>query len=342
MSAASPVHSFDEDYRAMLKTLSEGSVHVHFDPYEDIEWDAPEMAIDPKDPRWILPADFDPLGATAWYQSLPVEKQIELGQWRILNIIKVGAAFESALIRGLMHYAVELPNGSPEFRYCLHEMTEECNHIQMFQELLNRSGVDVPGMRPHFRLMLPFLGLFGGFDPVVLMIGILGGEEPIDHYQKQAIRSLEMPPALHRVMEIHIAEEARHISFAVAFLQLRLKHTNRFQRFQLSLVFPIAMRWLAGEIMTPPRSLAKRFGIPKEVYKEAFWDSPKSRETLASYFGDMRALAQETGLMNRVSRRLWKRLGIAGEASRYRGEPQRTAELYVEEPAPAVASRRAA
>ncbi|SLI07279.1 P-aminobenzoate N-oxygenase AurF [Mycobacteroides abscessus subsp. abscessus] len=27
-------------------------------------------------------------------------------------------------------------------------MTEECNHIQMFQELVNRIGDDVPGMRP--------------------------------------------------------------------------------------------------------------------------------------------------------------------------------------------------
>ncbi len=323
-----PQHSFDEDYRSMLRTLSEGSVHVHFDPYEDIDWDSPAMAIDPEDPRWILPAGFDPLGDTDWYRSLPVDQQIELGQWRILNIIKVGAAFESALIRGLMHYAMELPNGSPEFRYCLHEMTEECNHIQMFQELVNRSGVDVPGTRLHFRLLLPLLGLLGGYNPVVLMIGILGGEEPIDHYQKIAIRSLELPPALQRVMEIHIAEEARHISFAVAFLKLRLPHANRVQRFILSLVFPITMRWLAGEIMTPPKSLQKRFDIPDEVFKEAFWGSDNSREILASYFGDMRALAEETGLMNRVSRRLWKRLGIAGEASRYRGEPERTAHLF--------------
>ncbi len=334
-AATSPTSRFDEDYRSMLQTLSEGSVHVHFDPYEDIDWDAPEMAIDPNDRRWILPADFDPLGATAWYQSLPEAKQIELGQWRILNIMKVGAAFESALIRGLMHYAMELPNGSPEFRYCVHEMTEECNHIQMFQELINRSGVDVPGTRLHFRLMLPFLGLFGGYAPVDLMIGILGGEEPIDHYQKIAIRSLELPPAVHRVMEIHIAEEARHISFAVAFLRMRLPHMNRVQRFALSLSFPFTMRWLAGEIMTPPRSIAKRFGIPKDVFKEAFWDSPKSREILASYFGDMRALAEETGLMNRVSRRLWKRFGIYGEASPYRGAPERKAELYVEDAQPA-------
>ena len=319
--------SFGSDYRKMLRTLSEGSVHTNFDPYEDIDWDAPEMAVDPTDSRWVLPI-IDPLGATSWYQQLPLEKQIELGQWRLLNLVKVGAAFESALIRGLLHYAVELPNGSPEFRYCLHEMTEECNHIQMFQELVNRSKVNVPGMRPHFRLMMPFLGLVGGFMPVVLMIGILGGEEPIDHYQKAAIRDVSaLPPALGRTMEIHIAEEARHISFAVAFLRLRLPHLGRIRRFGLSLVFPIIMRWLAGEIMTTPRSVARRFGIPREVYREAFWQAPQSREVLASYFGDMRGLAEETGLMNPVSRSLWKRLGIHGEVSRYRGAPERTAQI---------------
>lgn len=326
-TATQPGTGFDQDYRTMLRTLSEGSVHVHFDPYDDIDWDGPDMAISLDDPRWVLPPN-DPLGATAWYREQPLARQIEIGQWRVLNLVKVGGAFESALIRGLLHYAVELPNGSPEFRYCLHEMTEECNHIQMFQELVNRSGVDVPGMRPHFKLLLPFLGLIGGYLPVPLMIGILGGEEPIDHYQKAAIRSEhELPPALQRTMEIHIAEEARHISFAVAFLRLRVKHASRVQRAHLSIMFPIVMRWLAGEIMTTPRSVARRFDIPREVYKEAFWDSDHSREILASYFGDMRALAEETGLMNRTSRRLWKRLGIAGEPSRYRGEPERTAQF---------------
>jgi hypothetical protein len=318
----------DPDYENMLQTLSEGSVHVHFDPYEDIAWDAPDMQLDPQDPRWVLSADLDPLGATAWYQAQPLDRQIAIGRFRVLNAIKVGGAFESVLIRGLMHYAMHLPNGSREFRYCLHEMTEECNHIQMFQELVNRSGEDVPGMRPLFRMSSPFLGLAGGYLPVVLMIGILAGEEPIDHYQKSILRSgVPMPEAVQRTMEIHIAEEARHISFADAFLRLRVPRLSRAQRAQLSVVFPITMRWLAGEIMTSPRQLQRRFDIPEEVWREAFWDSPTSREIMASYFGDMRRLADEIGLMNRVSRRLWDRLGIGGAPSRYRGEPDRTARL---------------
>ena len=41
---------FGTHYRDMLATLSEGSVHRNFDPYLDIDWDSPEMAIDPGDP----------------------------------------------------------------------------------------------------------------------------------------------------------------------------------------------------------------------------------------------------------------------------------------------------
>ncbi|PPJ09396.1 hypothetical protein C5E51_14300 [Nocardia nova] len=315
---------FGPDYREMLAILSEGSVHRNFDPYLDIDWDSPELAIDPDDPRWVLSPELDPLGGTDWYRSLPLERRIEIGKWRTANVIKVGAAFESILIRGMMQYIMKLPNGSPEFRYCLHEMTEECNHIQMFQELINRIGVDVPGMRPLFRALSPFIGVAGGYAHAILFIGILGGEEPIDHYQKAIIREGEaMPPAVLRTMQIHIAEEARHISFAGEFLKAHIERMSPFGKAMCALAFPITMRWLAGEIMAPPRSFAKEFDIPREVIREAFWDAPHARRILSGYFGDMRKLADELGLTNPVTRKLWSLLHVDGEPSRYRGEPER-------------------
>ncbi|WP_067702667.1 AurF N-oxygenase family protein [Nocardia jejuensis] len=313
-----------QDYHDVLLTLSEGSVQRHFDPYLDIPWDAPEFAIDRNDPRWVLAPEIDPLGATDWYRSLPLERQIEIGRWRIANSIKVGAAFESVLIRGMMQYIMQLPNNSPEFRYCLHEMTEECNHIQMFQELVNRIGDDVPGMRPIFRALSPLIGVAGGYAWAILFIGILGGEEPIDHYQKAIIREgAHLPPAVVRCMEIHIAEEARHISFANEFLKEHVPAMNTVYRTVCGLAFPLAMRWLAGEIMAPPPSFARTFDIPRSVIKEAFWEAPSSRKILSGYFGDMRKLAGDMGLMNPVTRTLWKVLHVDGDESRYRSEPER-------------------
>ncbi|MFD4292603.1 diiron oxygenase [Rhodococcus sp. NPDC058532] len=325
-SASAPAELLSPDYRAWLHTLSEGSVQRRFDPYLDIDWDAPELAIDPDDPRWVLSAEIDPLGATQWYRDQPLERQIAIGRWRQANSIKVGAAFESILIRGMMQYIMKLPNQSPEFRYCLHEMTEECNHIQMFQELVNRIGVDVPGMRKPFRALSPFIGVAGGYAHVILFIGILGGEEPIDHYQKALIRQgVDVPPAVLRTMEIHIAEEARHISFAGEFLKAHVAGMGAPSRAVCAVTFPLAMRWLAGEIMAPPRAFAKEFDIPREVMKEAFWRGAHSRAILAGYFGEMRALAAELGLMTPVARQLWRRLHIDGPPARYRSEPDRRA-----------------
>jgi hypothetical protein len=318
-----------EDYRQMLGVLSEGSVNVHFDPYEDIDWDSAELAVDRQDPRWILDPEVDALGSHPWYQAQPQEIQIEIGRRRVVNAIKVGAAFESVLIRGLLHYAMELPNGSPEFRYCMHEMTEECNHIQMFQELVNRVGDDVPGPRAHFRRLMPLVSLLGGYTPLVLMVGILGGEEPIDHYQKSLIRSgRPMQPTLQRTMQIHIAEEARHISFADAFLRFHLPRQSRFTRRLLGVLFPAIMAWLCDEIMRPSPQLFAGLGMPREVYDEVMRRGPKHDEITSYYFADMRRLCEETGLMTPAGRRMWKRLGIYGDPSRFRGEPDRTAQLF--------------
>ncbi|OHV03051.1 AurF N-oxygenase family protein [Mycobacterium talmoniae] len=327
-SRRTPVRSGDSgaDYDDLLAVLSEGSVRRRFDPYLDIAWDAPEMALDPDDPRWVLSPEVDPLGATWWYQHQPLDRQIEIGKWRTLNTVKVGAAFESILIRGLMAFIMKLPNNSPEFRYALHEMTEECNHIQMFQELVNRSGADVPGMRPLFRRLSPYIGLVGQYSPTAFMAGILAGEEPIDHFQKALIREgANIPPAVLRTMQIHIAEEARHISWANEFLKVHMPRRSRGMRAFGSVAFPLALRWLAHEIMAPPKSFAARFDIPDAVIKEAFWRSPQSRKILAGYFGEMRALTEELGLMNRVGRWVWKRCGIDGEPARYRSAPDRSA-----------------
>jgi hypothetical protein len=324
---SAPATTHDPDYDALLAVLSAGSVRRNFNPYDDIDWDAPHMAMSADDPRWVLSKTVDSLGATAWYQSQPLERQIAIGRWRTINTVKVGAAFESILIRGLMAFIMGLPNNSPEFRYALHEMTEECNHIQMFQELVNRSGADVPGMSPLFRRMAPFIGLVGHISPSAFMAGILAGEEPIDHFQKALIREgADIPPAVLRTMQIHIAEEARHISWANEFLKTHWSQRSwRFRAFA-TVAFPVLLRYLAFEIMTPQKkAFMAEFDIPQSVFREAFWRGPRARQIMAGYFPEMRALAGELGLMNRVGRRIWKLCRIDGDAARYRSAPDREA-----------------
>ncbi len=314
-----------QTYQDVLRTLSEGSVHTHFDAFADIDWDHPDYAITLDDPRWVLP-EVDALGATEWYRSLPLEDRIAVGLWRQANVTKVGLQFENLLIRGLMQYVFSLPNGSAEFRYCTHEATEETHHTQMFQEFVNRSGMNVPGMRLGLRLVSPVIPWVASIFPEWFFTMVLAGEEPIDHVQKSILRSGdELHPLLERIMQIHVAEEARHISFAHTYLSQRVPELDPVRRALLSVLFPITMRVACDLIMVPTKEFTTDMGVPRSVIQGAYWGSPEARTMLTDLFADVRALAEDIGLMNPVSRRVWKLMGIAGRPSRFRSEPARQA-----------------
>ena len=313
----------DAGYVDTLTTLSEGSVRRNFNPFTDIAWDSPEFAVTENDERWILPKT-DPFGGHPWYQEQTRERQIEIGMWRQANVAKVGLHFESILIRGLMNYAFWVPNGSPEYRYCLHESVEECNHTLMFQEMVNRIGIDVPGMPRMLKWLSQLIPLAAGPLPVVFFFGVLSGEEPIDHIQKNVLREGKaLHPIMERVMAIHVAEEARHISFAHEYLHKRVTQMGGFKRFVLSLHVPIIMRVLCQAIVVPPKAFWEEFDIPKSVKKDIFFRQPKGRQFLRDTFGDVRMLSHETGLMNPLAKLIWRICKIDGRASRYRSEPQR-------------------
>ena len=259
----------DAGYVHKLMTLSEGSVRRNFDPYVDIDWESTDFAVVENDPRWILPAT-DPLGRHPWYLAQSQERKIEIGMWRQANVAKVGTHFESVLIRGLLNYSFWMPNGSPEYRYCLHESVEECNHTLMFQEMVNRVGADVPGMPRLLRWVSPLVPLVAGPFPVIFFVGVLAGEEPLDHAQKDVLREgKSLHPIMQRVMAIHVAEEARHISFAHEYLRKRLPELSRMHRFLISLYAPLIMRVLGimawpGEGLARP-SMAMPFAPPELV-----------------------------------------------------------------------------
>ena len=124
-------------------------------------------------------------------------------------------------------------------------------------------------------------------------------------------------------MAIHVAEEARHISFAHEYLRKRVPKILRRNRFWLSLYVPVIMRVLGQAIVVPPRRFFKQFDIPRSVRKEMFFDAPESRQTLRDMFGEIRMLCHELGLMNPMALWMWRICKIDGRPSRYRNEPQR-------------------
>jgi para-aminobenzoate N-oxygenase AurF len=330
MTATDDVTTGDADetptdsYVDRVEALSHATTRLRFDPYTDIDWEATENALDKNDPRWVLDPATAPLAATDWYAEQPLQRRIDMGRWITANTFKVGIQFEMILIRGVVHYAGKLRNADPVFRYLMHEVTDECNHIQMFQEFINRNDQDVPGMRRMSRIVGPIVGFISGYLRIMLFIGVLCGEQPV-HFQQTLLqrRAARLPPLLNKITYIHLAEEARHITFADDHLAEHIKYSGRFRRMAYAVLFPLFLRWLMGEIITPPRSFARQFGVPRRTFKSAYWRSEHSRRMMSESAADARRVADHLGLRTVWSRQIWRVLGIEGRVPRYRGEPNR-------------------
>lgn len=313
-------------YLDKVEALSRATDRLRFDPFIDIDWDAPENALDTADSRWQLHSVTHPLAATDWYAEQPLQKRLDMGRWITANEFKVAIQFEMILIRGAVHYVGKLPNSDPVFRYVMHEVTDECNHIQMFQEFINRNDQDVPGMRRVSRILGPILGFISGYLRIMLFIGALCGEQP-GHFKQTLLQreAARIPPLLNKITYIHLAEEARHITFADDYLAERVKYSGCLKRAAYAILYPLFFRWLMGEF-TPPRSFAREFGVPRRVFKSAYWRSERSRQMLAESAADARRVADRLGIRTVWSRWIWRVLGIDGRLPRYRGEPNRVFE----------------
>ena len=299
-----------EAFPDLVRRLSHQSVVKHFDAYADIDWDAPEMRIDPDDPRWELSRE-DMLGGTAWYRSQPAGIRSRIGLHMMATFMKIGLQFEGVLKRGLLEFALRLPNGSPEFRYAYHEVIEEAQHSLMFQEFVNRTGFDIPGLSWWQQLGSRQVIRFGRTFPELFFVFVLGGEDPIDHVQRMALRGgRDMHPLLRRVMQIHVTEEARHLCFARHYLREHVPALGAVKRFVLSMRAPFILAVMAQMMMRPSGQIVRAYGIPAEVIREAYTQNPRQRGRTLEALAKVRGLLEELGLVTPVSKRLWELLGI--------------------------------
>jgi hypothetical protein len=58
--------------------------------------------------------------------------------------------------------------------------------------------------------------------------------------------------------------------------------------------------------MKPSKELQDKYGIPQEVMREAYDDNEEFQASAAVAMRKVRVLCRELGLINPVSKRLWK------------------------------------
>ncbi|MGW0808079.1 AurF N-oxygenase family protein [Nonomuraea sp. NPDC002799] len=297
-------------YEAVIERLSKASVDKHWEPYRDIPWEDPEFLVEQTDPRWELPG-FDKLGSHPWYRSRSPEVRAAIGLWRVATAMKIGLQFENLLKRGLLNYAYRLPNGSPEFRYVYHETIEEGHHGMMFQEFVNRTKLPIRGMPGPLSAMAQVAPWIPLISTELFFVFVLGGEDPIDHVQRKVLKEGRAHHPLEAaIMRIHIAEEARHISFARHYLRNRVPRMPAHRRLLLGVASPIVLGVMARIMLAPPGAMIRRFRIPANVVAEVYLRNPAAHQEIKDSVSRTRELCAEIGLINALTRRIWRFFGI--------------------------------
>jgi hypothetical protein len=300
----------------LVERLCRQSVAKNYDPYVDIDWDAPEHRIDPTDPRWELACE-ELLGATAWYRAQAQPARARLGLHLIVSAMKTGAEFEHVLKAGLLEFAATLPVGSPDKRYALHELIEETNHVLMFNEFVHRSGLPAGGIPRHLRPIARRIAGLGSSFPELFFVFVLGGEDPIDHVQRQALaRDRPVHPLLRRIMQIHVTEEARHLAFARDYLRRHVPRLSTAKKVALSAAAPVILAKMARLMLRPSAQLVATYEIPPAVIDEAYTKNPTNRQRTLDALSEVRDLLGDLGAIPAPARALWRFLSIWPENAR--------------------------
>ncbi|MCP9977408.1 AurF N-oxygenase family protein [Actinomadura madurae] len=251
-------------YGQLLDRLNRSSAKKQYQAFKDIAWDDPEMAVEVSDPGWELTAE-DPLGADDWYRRRPPDERRRIGLSKTADMIKMAIEFENVLQRGLLQYAATLPNRSTELTYLYHEIAEETQHTLMFQEFINRTGIDpeaFPGRLDRSRQR--FIRASSSF-PHIVFTEALVGEEIFDHIQRRRLKIEPIPPILRVLFTIHVTEEARHRSFARAWLRTHMDVLTDADRRLLGRYLNVLTGALGARILLPGNRLKEEFGIPDAV-----------------------------------------------------------------------------
>lgn len=300
-------------YAETLEHLSELSVCKYHDPFTDIDWDAPHNRIDARDPRLCI-ADDHALAQTAWYAGLDAATRARFGLCWKAQTLKYGIGFEAVLSRGLLEFCQTVPDRSPEFRYAMHEVIEEARHSQMFQEFIDRSGVDTRPVSGFMAFMDDRIAHLGRTRPCVFFFAVLAGEIFIDEENRTDVRRPKhlVHPLVRQIMKIHVMEEARHVCFAQRYLEEHLPQLSAWQRFYTGLAVSVIFGESSRVMLEPDARLIRDFGIPQQALAQAFGPGTAHRHKLERATAPVRRLCAQHGLLQPLHERAWRRAGLLG------------------------------
>jgi len=295
--AAMAIRDREDTAERLLRASAEHS----FDPFVEIDWDAPL-----EDGRLFFPEHRVSLYRTELWDRMSPEQQVELSKHEVASMASVGVWFELILMQMLVRHAYDRDPTSRHVQYALTEIADECRHSVMFGRLIEKLDCPAygPGRRAHELgrvLKATSLG-------VESFAAILIAEEILDTMQREAMTDDTIQPIVRNVCRIHVIEEARHVRYARSELVRQWEEAPRAQREVSRFMVARAAQVISSRLVHPRAYEAA--GLDPDEARRAAARSPERRETLRWASAKLVGFFRELGLIGGPSELLWRRSGL--------------------------------
>jgi hypothetical protein len=278
--------------------LIAASARTSFDPFADVDWSLP---LD--DDAYHLPPEKLPLFGTPQWDAMTQDTRYEYSRHECAALCGAGIWFENKLMQIVLRHLAEIPVTDPSHRYLLVEVADECRHSTMFGEYIRRAGT--PAYRPAGIDDLDVDALPGGRAMGYLLI--LAIEELLDVCNRATMRDDAIHPVSRQIARIHVLEEARHVSFAKAYLGEEWPKLSNTERAEAAAVAPIAVDVVAKLMVHD--DVALTLGIADGA--EAARANPHHRARIVGDLAKLVDFLTELGVVDDATRPEWVARGLA-------------------------------
>lgn len=205
---------------SLSERLNRGSVSKRCYPWDEdvIDWSVP---ID--DEHDYMPSGFSFLDGTPLREKLTERQRSFVTRWEFTRLMRNQSQGEHILNQALLGVLYHVDPYDPAWRYLLHEVAEECQHMSMFNDWVRRNadirthGLGQDQFGTGVSVLTPVLAT--RFPALLWMMTYLF--EVFGDQMARAAASdanARLHPIVRQLMQAHVIEEARHVTFAREWL----------------------------------------------------------------------------------------------------------------------------
>jgi hypothetical protein len=216
---------------SLTEKLNRASVRRRFYPFDGdvVDWSVPRT-----DDWLYMPREISIFRTAPELASLDPRTMSFLTRYEVTQTFRNIAHGEHLLCQGLLASLWTVSRYEPDFRYLLHEVAEECQHMMMFAEWVRVNG-DIRTHGIGESLFLPVGGnlaasVFATVAPEIGWVMILFFEAIGDLINVSLRTADDIHPTLRQMGHAHTVEEVRHLAYAKAWLKTTIPELSPVRR----------------------------------------------------------------------------------------------------------------